>query len=85
MDLIFVQEFAMAVSSRLNVFSLLVDPVELRDVFRSETLKAAEECTGQRSRLRSGSPLRETLENIKKSRAARLVEDLGQYKALSPY
>lgn len=44
---------------------------------------AAEECSGEHLRSRSGVALRETMENIEESRAARLAGDSDRYSAIS--
>ena len=57
----------MTVSNRFNVLGTLEDPEELWDAFKRETLKAAEECIGERPRSRGGFVSRETLENREES------------------
>ncbi|MFV0264558.1 MAG: hypothetical protein ACK5JN_19375 [Kluyvera sp.] len=73
----------MTVSNRFNVLGTLEDPVELWDTFKRETMQAAKECIGERPRSRGGFASEETLENIERSRAARLAGNRDQYRALS--
>ena len=61
----------------------LEDLEELWDTFKRETLKATEECVGERPRSRSGVASEETLRTIEESRAARLAGNLGQHRTLS--
>ena len=82
-DPVCAQEYAVAVSNRFEVLGTLEEPEELWDAFKRETLKAAEECIGERPRSRSGVASREMLENIEESRAARLSGDLDRYRTLS--
>ena len=77
------QEYAVAVSNRFEVLGALEDPGELWDAFKRETLKATEECVGERPRSRSGVASGETLEAIEESRAARLAGNLDHYRTLS--
>ena len=77
------QEYAVAVSNRFEVLDTLEDPEELWDTFKRETLKATEECVGERPRSRSGVASEETLRTIEESRAARLAGNLGQHRTLS--
>ena len=76
-------EYAVAVSNRFEALGTLEDPVEMWDTFKRETLKAAEECVGERPRSRSGFASGETLDSIEKSRAARLPGNRDEYRALS--
>lgn len=46
-------------------------------------LEVTKECIGERPKSRSEIPLRETLENIEESRAARLDGDLDRHRTLS--
>ncbi|KAG0701131.1 FGGY carbohydrate kinase domain-containing protein [Chionoecetes opilio] len=57
-----------------------LDPVELWDTFKRETLQAAKECIGERSRSRRGFV---SLENMEESRAAGLAGNRDQHRALS--
>ena len=82
-DLTCAHEYAVTVSNRFSVLDALEDPVELWDTFKRESLEAAKECIGERPRSRSGFVSRETMENIEKSRAARLAGDRDQHRALS--
>ena len=77
------QEYAVTVSNRFGVLDTLEDPEELWDSFKRETLKATEECVGQRPRSRSGVASEETLQAIEESRAARLAGDLDQHRTLA--
>ena len=76
-------EYAVAVSNRFGVLDTLEDPEEMWDAFKRETLKATEECVGERPRSRSGVASEETLRNIEESRAARLAGNLDQYRTLA--
>lgn len=81
-DPVCAQEYAVTVSNRFGVLGALEDPGELWDAFKRETLKAAEECVGQRPRSRSGVASEETLTTIEESRAARLAGNHDQYRTL---
>ncbi|KAG0714123.1 Carbohydrate sulfotransferase 1 [Chionoecetes opilio] len=65
--------YTVAVSNRFDVLGALEDPLELWDTFKCETLQAAKESIGERLRSRRGFVSTEPLENIEKSRAARLA------------
>ena len=82
-DPVCAQEYAVTVSNRFGVLGALEDPEELWDTFKRETLKAAEECIGERPRSRSGVASEETLTTIEESRAARLAGNRDQYRALA--
>ena len=82
-DLACAHEYAVTVSNQFEVLGTLEDPVELWDTFKRETLNAAKRCIGERPRSRGGFVSAETLENIEKSRAARLAGSRDQYRTLS--
>ncbi len=70
----------MTVSNRFEVLDTLEDPEEYG---KRETLKATEECFGERPRSRSGVASKETMRAIEESRAARLAGNRGHYRTLS--
>ncbi|KAG0720355.1 Protein lin-10 [Chionoecetes opilio] len=82
-DLTCAHEYEVAVSNRFDVLGALEDPVKLWDIFKRETLQAANECIGERPRSRRGFVSTETLEKIEESRAARLAGNRDQHRALS--
>ncbi len=77
------QVYTVTVSIWFEVLDTLEDPGELWDTFKRETLKATEECLGERPWSRSGVALEETLRAIEESRAARLAGNHGRYRTLS--
>ena len=82
-DLACAHEYAVSVSNRFNVLSTLEDPVELWDTLKRVTLEAAHESIGVRPRSRGGFLSEGTLDNIEKSRNARLAGNQEEYRTLS--
>ena len=82
-DLTFVHEYTVTVSNWIKMLGALEDPVELCDTFKRKTLESTKWCIGERPRSQGGLVLVETLDNIEKSRTARLAGNQDKYGALS--
>ena len=82
-DLTCAQEYAVTVSNWFGVVDTIDNLVELRNIFKHETLEAAKECVEERLRSRSGFASVETLDSIEESHAARLAGNRDQYRAVT--
>ena len=64
--------YAAAISGRFEALEGLRDPVQLWDTFKRNTLEAANECIGEKPRIKESFITSETLAAIEESRRARL-------------